>query len=74
MKQSLSPGIIVGALVALLAVVGGIFFFVNRSPAGTSAGQASGGGIPPEIQKQIQQQMSRGNGTAPPGVSGTGGR
>ncbi|WP_395094455.1 hypothetical protein [Armatimonas sp.] len=65
MKQSLSPGIIVGAIVGLIAVVGVIFFFATRSPAGINEGQASGGGIPPEIQKQIQQQMSGAGATAP---------
>lgn len=68
MKQSLSPAVIVGAVVGLLALVGIIFAIATRSPAGSQEGKNVGTGIPPEISKQIGERMA-GSGagtTAPP--------
>jgi hypothetical protein len=62
MKQSLSPAMILGAIVGLIAIVGGVFLVATRSPAGSEEGKPSGAGIPPEVQKQIQQQMQSGGG------------
>lgn len=81
MKQSLSPAVIAGAVVGLLAVVGIIFALATRSPAGSQEGQNVGSGIPPEISKQIGERMAGAGGagtTAPPagrpmGMGGGGG-
>jgi len=84
MKQSLSPAVIAGAVVGLLAVVGLIFALATRSPAGSQEGKNVGSGIPPEISKQIGERMAGAGGggsrpsggmmAPPPGASGMGGR
>ena len=64
MQQTLSPKIAIAAIAGLIVIVGAVFFFVTRSPAGSSAGQSSSGaGIPPDIQKEIGARM--GGVTAP---------
>jgi hypothetical protein len=44
MKQQVTPGVIIAAIVGALAIIGIVIFFINNRPASTSSGS------PPVIQ------------------------
>ena len=58
MKSQLSPGVVIGAIAAVIALAGCVYWMVGRSSGG--AGSLEGTqppGMPADAQKEFQQRM-----------------
>ena len=69
MKNQLSPGVAIGAIVAVLAIAGGIYALASRTPEPKNepaADASKGPPMPSDVQAEFQKRM--GGGTTGPGA------
>ncbi|MCW3098843.1 MAG: hypothetical protein JWL77_4461 [Chthonomonadaceae bacterium] len=71
MKQQVKPGVMIAAIIGVLAVIGIVIFFINNRPASTSSGSppviptsqpAVRDKSPDDIVKEHMKQMPQGGG------------